>query len=62
MHPATWELFQVKLAARKLLEARELSPSLLRELGLHLPDPRSRNDKSPGPSTVGAFALLFLFA
>lgn len=40
MHPATWELFQVKLAAKKLLEARELSPSLLRELGLFIPDPR----------------------
>lgn len=37
MHPATWELFQVKIAARKLLEKRELPPSLVRELGLHLP-------------------------
>lgn len=38
MHPATWELFQVKLAARRLLEKRELPPSLLRELGLYLPE------------------------
>lgn len=37
MHPATWELFQVKLAARKLLEERSLSPAIVRELGLHLP-------------------------
>lgn len=39
MHPATWELFQVKIAARKLLAEKEISPALLRELGLYLPDP-----------------------
>lgn len=39
MHAATWELFQVKLAAKNLLEQRELSPSLVRELGLFIPDP-----------------------
>jgi hypothetical protein len=37
MHPATGELFQAKLAALKLLASRELSPALLRELGLYLP-------------------------
>jgi DNA-binding XRE family transcriptional regulator len=37
MHPATWELFQVKLAARKLIAAGELTAADLRRLGLHLP-------------------------
>lgn len=40
MHPATWELFQVKLAARKALEKGAIAPSDLRTLGLHLPDPQ----------------------
>jgi hypothetical protein len=38
MHPATWELFQIKLAAKRLLEAGEISPALLRELGIFLPE------------------------
>jgi putative transcriptional regulator len=39
MHPATWELFRVKVNAKRLLEEREISPSTLRELELYLPDP-----------------------
>lgn len=38
MHSATWELFQVKIAAKKLLEKGELAPSMLRRLGLYLPE------------------------
>jgi hypothetical protein len=38
MHPTTWESFQVKLNALRLIEARELSPSMLQELGLHIPE------------------------
>jgi hypothetical protein len=41
MHPATWELFQVKLNAMKLREQLELAPSLLEALGLYLPDRRT---------------------
>lgn len=37
MLPAVWELFQVKLAARRMLAARELSPAHVRGLGLYLP-------------------------
>ncbi len=37
MHPSTWELFNIKLNARRLLEAREISPELLQALGIHLP-------------------------
>lgn len=39
MHRATWELFQVKVAAREMLEKRELTAAHLRKLGLYLPDP-----------------------
>ena len=38
MHPATWELFQVKLAAAKMIAERELTLEHLRALGLYLPD------------------------
>lgn len=37
MHPAFWELVQVKIAARKMLDAGELSPAHVRGLGLVLP-------------------------
>lgn len=37
MHPTTWELFQIKLAARRMLERGEISPAILRELGILLP-------------------------
>jgi hypothetical protein len=39
MHSATWELFRVKMAARKLLEENSLSPAIVRALGLYFPDP-----------------------
>lgn len=39
MHPSTWELFQVKLAARSFLAERSLTPAHVRALGLYLPDP-----------------------
>jgi DNA-binding transcriptional regulator YiaG len=37
MHPATWELFTVKVKARKLLETGEITPELVKRLGLYLP-------------------------
>ena len=37
MPPAAWELFNIKLAARKLVDAGELTPAQLRRLGVHLP-------------------------
>ena len=37
MNPASWELFNTKLRARKLLAAGEISPALLRRLGVYLP-------------------------
>lgn len=37
MHPASWELFSVKCNARRLLKEGEISPALLRKLGLYLP-------------------------
>lgn len=37
MPPAAWELFNVKVRAKKLLERGEIEPELLRALGLHLP-------------------------
>lgn len=37
MHPASWEAFNIKLRARKLLAAGEISPALLRKLGVYLP-------------------------
>ncbi len=42
MHPATWELLQAKLAAVRLLDKREISPALLRELGLYLPEVKEK--------------------
>lgn len=41
MHAATWELFQVKLAARAALEKGRIAPADLRALGLQLPDPQA---------------------
>jgi len=37
MHPSTWELFNIKLRARKLLEEGAISAELLKRLGVHLP-------------------------
>ena len=37
MHPASLELFTVKCNARRLLKVGEISPALLRKLGLYLP-------------------------
>lgn len=39
MHPATWELFQVKLRIRKLLEQGKLAAEDVKRIGVHLPDP-----------------------
>jgi hypothetical protein len=38
MHPATFENFNVKVAALELIRKRELSPSALRALGLYIPE------------------------
>lgn len=37
MHPSSWELFTVKINARKLLEKGEITEALLRRLGIYLP-------------------------
>lgn len=37
MPPAAWELFNAKVRARKMLAAGEISPALLKQLGMHLP-------------------------
>jgi DNA-binding XRE family transcriptional regulator len=39
MHPALWELFQVKCAARKLLDHGDAYTALVRRLGLQIPPP-----------------------
>jgi DNA-binding XRE family transcriptional regulator len=38
MHPATWELFLVKVQARRLLERGRIAPLALKDLGLQLPE------------------------
>lgn len=37
MPPDTWELLQVKIKARALLERGRLAPLAVKDLGLHLP-------------------------
>ncbi len=37
MHPGLWELFLVKMAARKLIEHGDGNAALVRRLGLQLP-------------------------
>lgn len=37
MPPAAWELFNAKVRARKMLAEGDISPALLRELGIYLP-------------------------
>lgn len=38
MHPATWELFLVKIKARDLLKRGRLAPQAVKDLGLELPE------------------------
>ncbi len=44
MHPATWDLFNIKVRARLQLEAGKISPAQLRALGVTLP-PAPAQDK-----------------
>jgi DNA-binding transcriptional regulator YiaG len=37
MHPATWELFNIKVRARKLLADEAIAADLVKRLGIHLP-------------------------
>jgi DNA-binding XRE family transcriptional regulator len=37
MHPATWELFNVKVRAKKLLETGQVTESIVKLFGIYLP-------------------------
>lgn len=45
MHPASWELFNVKVNAREMLERGEITEKQLRALGLKLPPSPPRDPK-----------------
>jgi DNA-binding transcriptional regulator YiaG len=38
MHPATWELFLLKVRIRDLLKRGRIAPQAVKDLGLQLPD------------------------
>ncbi len=40
MHPSTWELFNLKLRVRQMIEKGELTPAAARRMGIHLPAER----------------------
>lgn len=37
MHPSTWDLFNIKVRAKKLLEGGQITPEMVRRLGIYLP-------------------------
>lgn len=37
MHPATWELFNIKVRAKKLLETGQVTREEVKRLGIYLP-------------------------
>jgi DNA-binding transcriptional regulator YiaG len=39
MHPSTWELFNIKVRARKLLADGAIAADLVKRLGIYLPPP-----------------------